>query len=92
MNIIEAYKKAKFGQRIKSARYMFVKLTSLTRVLYARTEEELCADDWEVVREKKTKTINLISNQGFLAATESICIPRGIPPNTSLKVTFEWEE
>ena len=88
MDIIGAYKKAKYGQAVRSARCTFIKQIPLKQLLSTKTEEELCASDWEVVKEKKT----VVDEYYVVERTEGLRIPKEVPLCTHIKATFEWEE
>lgn len=96
MNIIDAWKEAKEWQSIfwsathtrgiswRLKKESGLELSTLIRQL--RIEDDaLLGDNWEVVKEKKTKTCTL-----YDIVHRAIYTIPGIP--ASAKVTIEWEE
>ena len=91
MNIIDAWKKAKEGQVIRSHNVdTRVKTGKLSDSLIVRYEDLLLADDWEVVREKKQETHTFRYGAEIRPLLNFVAIPVYIPVNS--KVTIEWEE
>ena len=85
MNIIDAWKKAKEGQVIRSHNGdTRVKTGKLSDSLIVRYEDLLLADDWEVVREKEHRTQEWTVNQAKF-------LDWNVYPKTA-KVTITWEE
>lgn len=99
MNIIDAWKAAKEGQKIARSGLRFIKLTTsqLRDVVETLQSPDLLADDWEVMKEKKT--FECMAHRG-IDGCEHILFKNGtgenitlfLPRGESLKVTIEWEE
>lgn len=101
MNIIDAWLSAKEGQTIARGNGQYFKWTKQERrnkadlhlaVSYAMKEYCLSADDWEVVKEKKTRM--LVTNEEGAVV---LCGKHGnqyqsVPIPAWTKVTIEWEE
>lgn len=102
MNIIDAWKSAKEGQRIKSASTFSLGVTktdsgnTLHRVIVACCGDEgVMADDWEVVKEKKAINCALVEILGFPPMHLAMPFPArlfGQDVPLKARVTIEWEE
>jgi hypothetical protein len=103
MNLIEAWKKAKKGQEVSTPQGGIYKRSSLRELLTKDcfTEEELLAEDWEVVREKKVMVIESIrwkkNPKGqifpwFMEDYPGFNVFDSLVDKPLMKMTLEWEE
>ena len=100
MNIIEAWKKAKEGQRIRrpswesTGGWGFEKGLCKSFHEAMKTAEgdlslDLLADDWEIVKGKKEVTESYTMGcKGNMWPKEVVNIPYG----TAITITWKWEE
>lgn len=98
MHIIEAYKQTKKGYSLKRKHQVFggiVKGDSFWQDIRRYNDDEILADDWEVVREKKVLNLewgdmsNSLDEKYVYNNTQSLTQNHDIPKDA--KVTIEWE-
>lgn len=99
MNIIEAWKKAKEGQKIRRTKWDtnqgiykkdYLNSTNITEAIY---DIDLFADDWEIVKEHKVwKTIIVKGEYQNNVGEETWEKWNNIPIGTKVRVAWEWEE
>ena len=100
MNIIEAWKRAKEGQRIRRPSWESTGGWGFEKGLRESFHEamktaegdlslDLLADDWEIVKEKKEIT------EGYIMGSSECIWPEEvskIPFGTTVTITWKWEE
>ena len=89
MNLIEAWKKARIGQKLECNGYSFYRedcplLATLNRNITNSNDIKMLSDNWEIIKEKKIweGTVDDIRYKNI--------VPRLIPGDAT--VTIEWEE
>lgn len=108
MNILDAWKAAKVGQRLlrgnaggivklrnKPAATTLYKTDNVCRLLDILAADEILADDWEVVKEQKVITCALYEILGLPAMHPALPFPAkllGQDVPLKAKVTIKWEE
>lgn len=101
MNLIECWKQAKLGQKIKSGFCVIEKneFTSLlTEAINSMPVETLLADDWEIVKEEKTVVIEgawgtcCYDCLAMRTYWNAHCKEKLPAKGTTIKHTLEWDE
>ncbi len=87
MNIIEAWKKAKEGQRIEIGAARYKKHDSIGEFLSERPDNIILSNDWGVVKETKEMGITM----GELRKENNKALVYTHIPNDA-KVIITWEE
>lgn len=93
MNIIDAWKAAKDGQKLQrpNGAFVYKSIFFIDSILGAAVSDpSILAEDWEVVKDKKKETFFQVTNMRFDDRDGQI--RRAFHAHENATVTIEWEE